>query len=403
MIRRAVQPLVSLAVVSLIVACSAEDSSKDNGSNATGGVTASGGVTGSGGEISGTGAVAATGGSGGTVGTGGVVGTGATAATGGDAGTGATTGTGGTVGTGGAGTGGGGNPSGFTCPATTAGATPTLGAGATLLATSPNMGGEASVFIEGPVWANGALYVSQIRQYGPPPPARILKLNGTNLEEFIADAGTNGLAVRADGKLVAASHKSRGIITFDLNAPTAAPTLIADKYQNTSFNSPNDLVLRSDGNIYFSDPDYQCGSGCGTKRVYRIDPTGAVSTIASTHNQPNGIALSPDESTLYVAGDGTLEKFPVAADGSVGARSVFAQVSGVDGLGVDCAGNIYTANAPYGKVGVYKPDGSLHGSIDAGGQVTNVAFGGADSKTLYITRYGKELYSITLDIAGYPY
>lgn len=389
MIRRALLPLLPLTVVSALAACAPEgETGKDNGGGAT---TATGGATtGVGGA--GTGATVGAGGTG----SGGIVGAGGT-------------GSGGIVGAGGAGTGGG-SQAAFTCPAGITGTPDLTGKTVGEVATAPSIGGDAQVFLEGPVWVNGALYVSHIRKWGDQPPANILKLNGTTLEEFIPDAGSNGLALRADGKIVAADHKAFGLVAFDPNAPSAAPVPVVTEYMGKGFNSPNDLTIRADGNIYFTDPAYQCGQNCpqgnqnGQKRVYRVDPTGVVSTIASAQGDPNGIALSPDGNTLYVAGSSNMEKFTVAADGSVGAASPFAQVSSVDGLGVDCAGNVYATVHPQNKVDVYKPDGTLHGSISVPSSVTNVAFGGADNKTLYITTYGDgKLYSVTLDIPGYPY
>ncbi len=381
MSRTLILPLVSLTLLTFAMGCGDDSSRSDN--NGAGG-SATGGGSNSGGESSGTGAAAATGGNSGT---------GASAATGG-----------------GSATGGGGNTPAFTCPSGLSGMTPTVaGKTPTIAATAPDMGGEAQVFLEGPVWIGGSLYVSQIRKWGDQPPARIMKLNGGNLEEFIADTGTNGLALRGDGALVAASHKAFGLVAYDVAAPATAPVPVVSQYETKGFNSPNDLALRSDGNIYFTDPDYQCGNNCpqgkaqGEKRVYRVDPSGTVSVVASTHDEPNGIALSPDENTLYVAGSGAIEKFDVSADGSIGARNVFVNTSGVDGLGIDCAGNVYATVHSQSKVDVYTPAGTLHGSLSVGAAVTNVAFGGADNKTLYITTYDKQLYSVDLDIPGYPY
>lgn len=378
----------SLTILSLFsVACSSESTTGGAGGTGTGGDATSGG-TGS-----------TTGGTGNGVG-----GTGN--ATGG-----AGNGVGGT-GTGTGGTGTDGSLGASVCPATLEVMEPVL-TGKTLatVATAPGYPGGGNGFLEGPVWVDGALYVSHIREYAnsnATAPAQIMKLNGSNLEVFIADAGTNGLALLGGTTVLAASQMAQGLVEYDFAAPATAPTERVTSYESKSFNSPNDLVIRADGNIYFTDPNYQCnGTACeqGTNRVYRVSPGGEVSTIPATGiSIPNGIALSPDGNTLYVAGNGNLLQYPVMADGTVGASSQFAAVSGVDGMTVDCAGNLYATVHNQNNVSVYRPDGSLIGDLAVGSSVTNVAFGGADRKTLYVTTYtSREVKSVTLEVPGYPY
>lgn len=261
-------------------------------------------------------------------------------------------------------------------------------------------GGEQT-FLEGPVWVNGALYVSQIRQYGSQPPAQILKLEGGTLVPFILDSGTNGLAVDAQGRLVAASHKLRGITYFNVASPTTAPT---DTIDMGPFNSPNDLTVRADGNVYFTDPTYQCSTCNVSPNAYRIAPNGMVTALDPPHNNPNGIALAPDGNTLYLAGDSAaIQKYAVMADGSLGPAAPFVATSGVDGMTVDCAGNVYATVHSQGKVDVYTPGGELIGSVSAGASTTNVAFGGPNRTTLFITRYDRTLRKVELDIPGLPY
>jgi gluconolactonase len=176
-----------------------------------------------------------------------------------------------------------------------------------------------------------------------------------------------------------------------------------------NFNSPNDLAVRADENVYFTDPAYQCnGTGCGqggTKRAYRVSPSGEVTPITTTNATPNGIALSPDGSKLYVAGDTEIQVFTLNSDGSImGNGATFAAVSGVDGMTVDCAGNLYATVHAQGKISVYEPTGTPIGDLAVGSNVTNVAFGGADMTTLYITTYStKEVRSVTLEVPGLPY
>jgi gluconolactonase len=274
--------------------------------------------------------------------------------------------------------------------------------------------------LEGAVWANDTIYVSQLRDWGDPAPGRILRLEGTSLVEVVSDAnaGSNGLALRADGKLIVASQGKHALLVFDPANPSVAPETLVTGYMSKGFNSPNDLALRADGNMYLTDPGWNCGNDCPqgspntatNNRVYRITPTGTVEAIDPPHDKPNGIALSPDGNTLYVAGDNAgIVKYALAADGAIGAQSPFASVQGVDGMTIDCAGNLYASVNGQNRIDVFKPDGSpVAGSITTTGtSVTNVAFGGAEHKTLYITVNTADgtgaLHSVELDIPGYPY
>lgn len=291
------------------------------------------------------------------------------------------------------------------CSGVAADAVPTLPGGtATTLATAPNLSiseGADQGFLEGPVWANGALYVSQIRVYGDPPPSAIYKLEGSSLVEAFPDSGTNGLAVGNNGELLGTSHKTKGIVRFDTAASGSAPTPV----HTGTYNSPNDLAVRADGNIYFTDPNFQCSSCSHPKTPYRLDPAGAATAITSKWDTPNGITLSPDGNTLYVGGKG-ITHYSLGADGSVsGAEQDFADTGSgqVDGMTVDCAGNLYATLHTQGEVRVYRPDGSPIGNIAVGSNVTNVAFGGPNQSTLYITTFSKELKSVELDIPGFPY
>jgi gluconolactonase len=281
----------------------------------------------------------------------------------------------------------------------------------------PPVGGFASDNLEGPVWIKGWLYLSELEKRNSadmPQGGRILRFQpGKAAEIFLADVGTNGLAVNAAGDLMAASHKVGGIVSFDLSAATPSTTpkkIYADMYDGKRFSSPNDLAVRSDGNIYFSDPTYQAGSVKQTaERAYRIDPTGKVTEIPGAPVPPNGIQLSPDEKTLYIGGQ-KLMKYPVMADGSLGTGATFPEpssgvsLSGTDGMGMDCAGNLYVAVYNQGTVEVLKPTGAKAGTITVGSGVTNIAFGGADSKTMFITRMTPpSLYSVASEIPGLPY
>ena len=126
-----------------------------------------------------------------------------------------------------------------------------------------NQNGSAFSIVEGPVWIDGALYISEIQNSSafpqpgaPPPPARIFKITPDDVASvFIPDSGSNGLAIDASGNLVSANHKVGGLVSFAL--PSGTPTTLVANYMGTRFISPNDLTVRSDGTIYFTDPSYQ--------------------------------------------------------------------------------------------------------------------------------------------------
>jgi gluconolactonase len=263
-------------------------------------------------------------------------------------------------------------------------------------------------FLEGPVWFAelGALFFSDMN-FGAPnpsplngPQARIHKLTPpSTFEVFLDNGSTNGLGMSLDGDLIACTHDTRSVSIIDL--ATKARTTVADRYMDRRLNSPNDVVVRSDGNVYFSDPDWQLSQSSELPMaVYRVSPSGQVSLVDMLQ-KPNGVALSPDESTLYVGAiDGRVRRYAVSADGSTGPASDFANVSGPDGMGVDCAGNLYVTGGA--GVDVFSPAGQKLGTIGGVNSATNVAFGGPERKTLYITG-GNSLYSIDLAVPGYPY
>jgi gluconolactonase len=239
---------------------------------------------------------------------------------------------------------------------------------------------------------------SEIRRLSPP----------STVDVFVADSGTNGLALDLDGTVLGCSHKVQGIIR--VNPTSGAMTTLLDTDSNGKhFNSPNDLTVRSDGTIYFTDPDYQLGSSrtseTGIKGVYRVTPSRQVILVDGTFGEPNGVALSPDETVLYVSdfSANAIRRFTVAADGSTSGRQNFATVTSPDGVAVDCAGNLYWAsNTSAGAVRVFSPSGTQLGTISVPSGVSNVAFGGSDRKTLYITA-GRGLYSLALNVPGFPY
>jgi gluconolactonase len=276
-------------------------------------------------------------------------------------------------------------------------------------------GGRA--FLEGPVWLadQGSLLMSDMAAATGPQrvqPSQILRYRpgSATVETAIADSGSNGLALSPDGgSIVAATHDQRSVSRYQLADLSRGS--VAGHFEGAAFNSPNDVTIRSDGVIYFTDPNFQRGNRPDAMRgrtsVFRISG-GTVSLIDDSLKQPNGIALSPDGGTLYVGayGENKIYSYAVRADGSTAERKQFVAVAGPDGGTIDCAGNVYWTSGADGLVHVFSPAGAKLGTIASGSGTTNVAFGGPDRKTLFITsgRTGNSgLYSINLGVPGYPY
>jgi gluconolactonase len=261
--------------------------------------------------------------------------------------------------------------------------------------------------VEGALWLGGALYVSHIQEgVANPPPSRILRIMGSAVEVYLPEAGTNGLALGNDGAIVGARHADGTLSRLDPTTKTFTP--LVKSYQNARFDSPNDLAIRSDGNVYFSDPDYQAATPRpqARTRVYRVDPRGNVSVIDDQRIQPNGVTLSADERTLYVADTRGVHRYAVAADGAASAPSAFSTTPS-DGMAMDCAGNLYLTAGR--AIVVLAASGAIVGSIEnavpEGASTTNAAFGGPDRKRLFITARGSAagLWFVDLSVPGKAY
>ena len=278
---------------------------------------------------------------------------------------------------------------------------------------------------EGPVWrpGRGVLYFSG--------EGRITQRDADGqIGVFRENAGTNGLLIDPQGRLVACEARARRVTRIELDGSL---TVLADSFEGKKFNQPNDLTIDSKGRIYFSDPRYGSregmeildAAGRPVEGVYRIDAPGQVSRVI-THevDRPNGLLVSPNDQYLYVAdnnnntvgGARKLWRFGLREDGSVDAQSRklirdWGDGRGPDGLEMDEAGRLFVAGgrteaAPYettdplGGVFVLSPEGEfiafLPIPID---EVTNVAFGGADWRTLFVTA-GGTLWSVAVDRAG---
>lgn len=248
-------------------------------------------------------------------------------------------------------------------------------------------------FLEGPVWLaeRGVLLFSEWNAGH-----RILQLTPPQaVEVFMPATGSNGLALTPDGKSLLMVTEMPAAGVSRVNLADKAVQRLAQNYNGQAFVQPNDLVVRADGIIYFT--DYQAG------RLYRRALDGALSIISSLPRS-NGVAVSPDEKTLYLNADTHTVKYPLAPDGTAGEGTDLASgLSGADGLAIDCAGNVYIAQNSGGAVVVVSAAGARLGEI--GGlprTVTNAAFGGPDRQTLYITT-NSALYSLRTEVAGLPY
>jgi len=270
----------------------------------------------------------------------------------------------------------------------------------------------AGTTVEGPVWMGAqGLYDSEFLGSSNPPPSRILDTTTSgSVSVAMTNSGSNGLAVDSSGTLYGAIHLDGSVSRIDVATGTRTP--VASSYMGNRFNSPNDLTIRSDGNIYFSDPTYQAPTPPpqSSTRVYRIAPvTNAVTVVDATLTQPNGVTLSLDENTLYVTSTHGLYTYPVMTDGSTGPGTVLLPDLNGDGMVIDCAGNIYVAVIGTGTVDVLSPTGTQIGQLTATGvgAVTNTAFGGPDHTTLYVSAQGaggqQGLFQVTLEIPGMPY
>jgi gluconolactonase len=401
---------LGLATLTFVWAC--------GGDNGTGTPANTAGTGNGGGPTAGTGnagspAAGTSNGGGPTAGTGngGSGNGGSTPTAGAGASTGGSAGTGGAAGGSGGGAGGsmGGAAQGFACPAgpyeAPAFGTPTRVDGVPPADAFNNMNNDFTN-IEGAVWAGGALYVSEIGSQGAPPPSRIIKVAADGAVSIaVPDSGTNGLAVNAAGELFGAKHTDGSVSKIALPAGTATP--VASMFMGARFNSPNDLTFHTNGTLYFTDPSYQAPMPTPqmATRAYIVKPGGMPQAIEGNLTQPNGITLSKNQDFLYIGGN-QLKKYPVMADGSLGASTDFVAGGGSDGMVIDCADNLYITKD---GVQVYDKNGQKIGatlSIGAG-QPTNVAFGGADHKTLYVTAMGsgmqKGLYKVPMNVPGYPY
>ncbi len=270
---------------------------------------------------------------------------------------------------------------------------------------------------EGPAWFPAARHLI----WSDIPNNRMMKYNDCDgsVSVYRNDSHySNGNTVDREGRLVTCEHHGRRVSRTGHDGRVVT---LADSYNGKKLNSPNDLVVKSDGAIWFTDPAYGIDIDYeGEKRpmeqdgchVYRIDPgTGAVTRVADDFVRPNGLAFSPDEKVLYIADTGATHKengpkhirrFDVSADGkSISGSKLFAESKAglFDGFRIDCDGRIWTSAAD--GVHCYLPNGSLIGKIKIPELVANVAWGGAKLNRLFICGT-TSLYAVFLAVNGVP-
>ncbi len=206
------------------------------------------------------------------------------------------------------------------------------------------------------------------------------------------EPGSNGLMLDNEQRLVLCEHGDRRVTRLEKDG---TKTILCDNYMGKRLNSPNDLTIHPNGDIYFTDPPY--GLAKGAKReldfqgVFRISGKDHKVSLVAKDLRPNGIALSPDAKKLYVTNGNSWVVFPVNEDGTTGSHKIFVDIKtwakpvppgGPDGLKCDAQGNIF-ATGP-GGVCVMAPDGTLLGRFLTGDRTANLCFGDADGQTMYV-------------------
>lgn len=257
-------------------------------------------------------------------------------------------------------------------------------------------------FIEGPAWVqdadSGYLLFTDI------PANKIMKWSERDglVVWREPSENANGLTLDNAGRVIACEHGSRVVSITENNQRR----VLLEHYQEKRFNSPNDVVVKKDGTVWFTDPPY--GLNKRTKElegdyVFRFDPkTNALTIVSTDQDKPNGLCFSPDEKRLYIADSGkphNIRVYDVKDDGTLANGREFAAIDkGVpDGMRCDEKGNLWSSSKDGAQI--FKPDGKRMGRVLIPETVTNLTFGGKDGKTLFLTGT-TSLYSIQTNVRG---
>lgn len=267
-------------------------------------------------------------------------------------------------------------------------------------------------FLEGPLWStNGYLMVSDLRankiyKIGKDNKREVLMeksgFTGTDTVGLAVDYGSNGLAYDRQGNILVCQHSDHAIAMITKNGTVQA---IVNRYKGKRLNSPDDLAVKRDGSIYFTDPPYGLKNGDKDEHkaqdqngIYRYN-NDSLTLLSTDYRYPNGIAFSPDEKYLYVCSydwNELMRRYEIAADGTLKNGEIFSTIIG-DGLKVDSRGNVYLCN--WQGVHVFSPNGKEIGLITLGESVTNLNWGDEDYKTLYIVA-ASNIYKVRMKISG---
>ena len=261
------------------------------------------------------------------------------------------------------------------------------------------------VFTEGPLWhPDGFYYFVDVRK------SMFYRLTPGGKPEVLREntGEGNGTTFDLQGRLIMCEGGNRRVTRTGADGKIE---VLCDRFEGKRLNRPNDVVCRSDGSIYFTDPGLRVPLAereLPYAAIYRIDPTGAVSMLAD-FEYPNGLAFSPDERTLYVANTRWaqyIHALEIGADGAMVRRRIFADMSsdetdGVpDGMKVDVQGRVYCTGP--GGTWVFAPDGTRLGIIRTPEVPANLAFGGPDLRTLFFTAR-TSVYSLRVKVPGQPH
>lgn len=263
-------------------------------------------------------------------------------------------------------------------------------------------------FTEGPVWLpkEKKLVFSDI------PNSKLMQWSEADgLSLYRPSEQANGNILDLEGRIISCQHGARNLIRIEADGTT---TVLADKFEGGRFNSPNDVAVRSDGTLWFTDPPWGLVGPHEIPGhwVFKLDPrTGKLQVVHKYLAMPNGIVFSPDETRIYIADTGGNQRHPdpkfhklpasiqcheIGEDGQLG-KKLFHIDAGSDGMAVDVKGHLYTTHG--GKVVVYDAEGKELEQIDVPEGPANVCFGGDDFQTLFITAR-TSLYSVRVKYPG---